>query len=80
MATKKPSILEYITFGTTAYSVGSALIPLMRAKKINRTKVLSQVLVLINQVNSAFNLKISEETAEKCLDAVLAVLAEGKKK
>ena len=34
MATKKPSVLEYITFGTTAYTVGSALIPALRAKKI----------------------------------------------
>jgi ABC-type lipoprotein release transport system permease subunit len=40
MAIKKPSVLEYITFGTTAYTVGSALIPALRAKKINRTKVL----------------------------------------
>jgi hypothetical protein len=37
-------------------------------------------LILIDQINSAFNLKISEETAEKCTDAVLAVLAQGKKK
>jgi len=80
MATKKPSVLEYITFGTTAYAVGSALIPVLRAKKINRTKVLGQVLILIDQINSAFNLTISEETAEKCTDAVLAVLAAGKKK
>lgn len=80
MATKKPSVLEYITFGTTAYTVGAALIPALRAKKINRTKVLGQVLILIDQINTAFNLKISEEMAEKCTDAVLSVLAAQKKK
>lgn len=73
-AAKKPSVLEYVTLGTLAYSVVLALIPALRAKKINRTKVYSQLLILTEQINSTFKTKIAMETVEKCMDASLAVL------
>ena len=78
-AAAKASVLDYIQLGTLVYAVSVKLIRLLRAKRPNPNAILAQVSLLFEQINLTFKLRISLDTIERCVTAVLGVLQDVKR-
>ena len=78
-AALRANVTDYIALGTLAYSVTVKLIKLLRAKRTNPHAILAQVSLLFEQINATFHLRISLDTIEKCVAAVLGVLKDSKR-